>query len=165
MPGGAGRGKTAADIVAERQKRQKAAEEAPGSGIATEAAPGSQRSFRPPPGFLDATMRGEEVAVDDRPADTEMMLNRLKANAGGRLTAAGGTRRANGGHGSKRTPRPQHHRPWCLMLAGQWHDLAKLLPNLARSGIDGLAVEQATGVERLEQNILVVAASVMMTAL
>jgi hypothetical protein len=93
MPGGAGRGKTAADIVAERQKRQKAAEEAPGSGIATEAAPGSQRSFRPPPGFLDATMRGEEVAVDDRPADTEMMLNRLKANAGGLSTAAGRTRK------------------------------------------------------------------------
>ena len=91
MPGGAGRGKTAADIVAERQKRQKAAEEAPGSGIATEAAPGSQRSFRPPPGFLDATMRGEEVAVDDRPADTEMMLNRLKANAGGLCSAAGRT--------------------------------------------------------------------------
>ena len=49
--------------------------------------------------------------------------------------------------------------------AGQWHDLAKLLPNLARAGIDGLAVEQATGVERPEQNILVVAASVRMLAM
>jgi Rubisco accumulation factor 1 helix turn helix domain len=50
------------------------------------------------------------------------------------------------------------------MHAGQWHDLAKLLPNLARAGIDGLAVEQATGVERPEQNILVVAASVRTAA-
>lgn len=48
-----------------------------------------------------------------------------------------------------------------LMPAGQWHDLAKLLPKLARVGIDTLAVEQATGLERPEQNTLVVAASVI----
>jgi hypothetical protein len=120
MPGGAGRGKTAADIVAERQKRQKAAEEAPGSGIATEAAPGSQRSFRPPPGFLDATMRGEEVAVDDRPADTEMMLNRLKANAGGCLTAAGSTRQQEGVNPAVARPalRVTHHCAACLQGNG-----------------------------------------------
>ncbi len=43
---------------------------------------------------------------------------------------------------------------------GTWHDLAKLLPKLAARGIDTAAVEEATGLERTQQNIMTVAASV-----
>ena len=43
---------------------------------------------------------------------------------------------------------------------GAWHDLAKLLPVLARKGIDAVAVEDATGMERPQQNIWTVAVSV-----
>lgn len=36
---------------------------------------------------------------------------------------------------------------------GQWHQLAKLLPALLRAGMDGVAVEEETGLERKVQNV------------
>eukprot|EP00887_Chlorella_sp_A99_P004991 scaffold4.g4991.t1 len=37
--------------------------------------------------------------------------------------------------------------------AGAWHELAKLLPALQRKGLDAVAVEEATGIERRLQNV------------
>ena len=38
-------------------------------------------------------------------------------------------------------------------LSGHWHQLAKLLPALQRAGIDGMGVEEETGLERKLQNV------------
>ncbi len=45
-----------------------------GSGLLTQ--------FRPPPGFLDATLRGEETPQELDASDTGAMLSQLKAEAG-----------------------------------------------------------------------------------
>lgn len=45
-------------------------------------------------------------------------------------------------------------------LSGHWHELAKYLPALQRAGIDGMAVEEATGLERKIQNVWSTAAQV-----
>ena len=45
-------------------------------------------------------------------------------------------------------------------LNGHWYELAKLLPLLARAGYDGMAVEEATGLERKTQNVWGTAAQV-----
>lgn len=45
-------------------------------------------------------------------------------------------------------------------LSGRWHELAKYLPALQRAGIDGMAVEEATGLERKIQNVWSTAAQV-----
>ena len=45
-------------------------------------------------------------------------------------------------------------------LSGHWHELAKFLPALQRAGIDGMAVEEATGLERKIQNVWSTAAQV-----
>jgi hypothetical protein len=45
-------------------------------------------------------------------------------------------------------------------LSGHWHQLAKFLPALQRMGIDGMAVEEATGLERKTQNVWNTAAQV-----
>lgn len=44
--------------------------------------------------------------------------------------------------------------------AGAWPDLAKLIPALNRVGLDGVAIEEATGIERVQQNRWATAASV-----
>ena len=44
--------------------------------------------------------------------------------------------------------------------AGKWHELARLLPVLARKGIDALAVQEATHLDRPRQNIWTVASQV-----
>ena len=44
--------------------------------------------------------------------------------------------------------------------AGQWHQLAKLLPILQSKGFDANAVEEATGLERKTQNVWISAASI-----
>lgn len=44
--------------------------------------------------------------------------------------------------------------------SGPWHQLAKLIPALQRKGVDGLAVEEDTGLERRQQNIWATAAQV-----
>lgn len=38
-------------------------------------------------------------------------------------------------------------------LSGSWHQLAKLLPALQRAGVDAIAVEEFTGLERKTQNV------------
>lgn len=38
-------------------------------------------------------------------------------------------------------------------LTGHWYELAKFLPALQRAGYDGVAVEEATGLERKVQNV------------
>lgn len=96
----------------------------PGGQTAESSVTGAIRSFRPPAGFLDAALRGEDVSNFQEDEDMEAMLNRLKSQA------------------------------------GAWHDLAKLLPALARSGMDSAAVEEATGLERAYQNTWIVSASV-----
>ena len=45
-------------------------------------------------------------------------------------------------------------------LSGHWHELAKFLPALQRAGIDAMAVEEATGLERRIQNVWGTAAQV-----
>lgn len=46
------------------------------------------------------------------------------------------------------------------MSAGAWPDLAKIIPALNRVGLDGVAIEEATGIERVQQNMWATAASV-----
>lgn len=43
---------------------------------------GNLTQFRPPPGFLDATLRGEDAPQQLDASDTGSMLSRLKAEAG-----------------------------------------------------------------------------------
>ncbi len=81
-PGGGSQRKTAAEIAAERQAKQGQAP-APQRGPTGESAlDGTLRSFRPPAGFLDAAMRGEEMPLESEPADIDQMLSQLKADAG-----------------------------------------------------------------------------------
>ena len=50
----------------------------------------------------------------------------------------------------------------CGAGAGVWHELATFLPLLARKGIDALALQEATGLERSTQNIWAVASQVLL---
>lgn len=89
MPGGGGPRRTAADIVAERQARQQnqQTQTAQRNNAGESSVDGTLRSFRPPAGFLDATMRGEDVVVnDDEGLDIDAMLSQLKSGSGARVT-------------------------------------------------------------------------------
>jgi len=125
MPGGGSAKKTAAEIAAERaaklQGPRQLEQVQQGSGSTVL---GNLTQFRPPPGFLDATLRGEDAPRQLDASDTGAMLSQLKAEA------------------------------------GNWPDLARMLPALNRAGLDGPAIEEATGLERVRQNMWMVAVSV-----
>ena len=87
LPGNGGRRKTAAEIAAEREelRRQQAgqngqpASQTSGGDLIMNS---GQRSFRPPPGFIDATLRGEQAPTMDEREDVETMLGELRSESG-----------------------------------------------------------------------------------
>lgn len=121
FPGGGQKIKTAADIAQERSAKLKGPRQLDSGGTTVT---GTLTQFRPPPGFLDATLRGEKVPDQLDTSDTGAMLSQLKAEA------------------------------------GAWPDLAKIISALNRTGLDGVAIEEATGIGRVQQNRWATAASV-----
>jgi hypothetical protein len=79
FPGGGQKIKTAADIAQERSAKLKGPRQLESGGTTVT---GTLTQFRPPPGFLDATLRGEKVPDQLDTSDTGAMLSQLKAEAG-----------------------------------------------------------------------------------
>lgn len=71
--------KTAAEIAQERSAKLKGPRQLESGGTTVT---GTLTQFRPPPGYLDATLKGEELPEQMDASDTGAMLSKLKAEAG-----------------------------------------------------------------------------------